>query len=101
MLRIHRTSLYQRLERARSRVRSNGSLPTGAFEIAQIMGWSDICMAVRYTHATGDGIRRAMQLLTSTGAGKGNGKVLQLQNWTDTKVPTSNGNGQQALPVSA
>ena len=28
------------------------------------MGWSDIRMAIRYTHATGDGIRRAMQLLT-------------------------------------
>jgi integrase len=31
----------------------------------------------------------------------GNGKVVQLQNWTDTKVPTLNGNGQHALPVSA
>ena len=65
------------------------------------MGWSDTSMAMRYTYATGDGIRRAMQLLTQTGMGKGNGKVLQLQNWTDTKVPTSNGNGQHALPVSA
>ena len=65
------------------------------------MGWSDIRMAMRYTHATGDGIRRAMQLLTQTGVGKGNGKVLQLQNSTDTKVPTLNGNGQHALPVSA
>ena len=65
------------------------------------MGWSDIRMAMRYTHATGDGIRRAMQLLTQNGVGKGNGKVLQLQNWTDTKVPTVNGNGQHALPVSA
>jgi hypothetical protein len=63
------------------------------------MGWSDIRMAMRYTHATGDGIRRAMQLLTQTGVG--NGKVMQLQNLTDTKVPTSNGNGQHALPVSA
>ena len=63
------------------------------------MGWSDIRMAMRYTHSTGDGIRRAMQLLTNTGVG--NGKVVQLQNWTDTKVPTLNGNGQQALPVSA
>ena len=41
---------------------------------------------MRYTHATGEGIRRAMQLLTQTGMGKGNGKVLQLQNWTDTKA---------------
>ena len=40
----------------------------------------------------------AMQLLTQTGAG--NGKVVQLENWTDTKVPTVNGNGQHALPVS-
>ncbi len=56
-------------------------------------------MAMRYTHATGDGIRRAMQLLTQTGVG--NGKVVQFQNWTDTKVPTLNGNGQHALPVSA
>lgn len=55
--------------------------------------------SVRATHATGDGIRRAMQLLTQTGVG--NGKVVQLQNWTDTKVPTLNGNGQHALPVSA
>ena len=78
-----------------------GDRGTSAFEIAQIMGWSDIRMAMRYTHATGDGIRRAMQLLTQTGVGKGNGKVLQLQNWTDTKVPTVNGNGQHALPVSA
>jgi hypothetical protein len=31
----------------------------------------------------------------------GNGKVVQLQNWTDTKVPTLNGNGQHALPVNA
>ena len=61
------------------------------------MGWSDIRMAMRYTHATGDGIRRAMQLLT----GVGNGKVVQLENWTVTKVPTVNGNGQHALPVSA
>jgi len=73
-----------------------GDRGASAFEIAQIMGWSDIRMAMRYTHATGDGIRRAMQLLT----GAGNGKVVQLQNWTDTKVPTLNGNGQHALPVS-
>ena len=46
-------------------------------------------------------IRKAMQLLTTTGVGQGNGKVLQLENWTDTKVPISNGNGQHALPVSA
>ena len=78
-----------------------GDRGASAFEIAQIMGWSDIRMAMRYTYATGDGIRRAMQLLTQTGLGKGNGKVLQLQNWTDTKVPTLNGNGQHALPVSA
>ena len=56
-------------------------------------------MALRYTHATGDGIRRAMHLVTQTGVG--NGKVVQLQNWTDTKVPTLNGNGQHALPVNA
>ena len=74
-----------------------GDPGASAFEIAQIMGWSDIRMAMRYTHATGDGIRRAMQLLT----GAGNGKVVRLQNWTDTKVPTVNGNGQHALPVSA
>jgi hypothetical protein len=78
-----------------------GDRGASAFEIAQIMGWSDIRMAMRYTHATGEGIRRAMQLLTKAGVGKGNGKVLQLENWTDTKVPTSNGNGQHALPVSA
>ena len=77
-----------------------GDRGASAFEIAQIMGWSDIRMAMRYTHATGDGIRRAMQLLTQTGVGKG-GKVVQLQNWTDTKVATSNGNGQHALPVNA
>ena len=41
-----------------------GDRGASAFEIAQIMGWSDIRMAMRYTHATGDGIRRAMQLLT-------------------------------------
>jgi hypothetical protein len=69
------------------------------FEIAQIMGWSDIRMAMRYTHDTGDGIRRAMQLQTQKGVW--NGKVVQLQNWTDTKVPTLDGNGQHALPVSA
>jgi len=55
------------------------------------MGWSDIRMAMRYTHATGDGIRRAMQLLTQTGVGKENGKVVQLQNWTDTKHQTGTG----------
>jgi len=60
------------------------------------MGWSDIRMAMRYTHATGDGIRRAMQLLTQTGVGKG--KVVQLQNWTDTKVPTLNGKGSMRCP---
>jgi hypothetical protein len=56
---------------------------------------------MRYTNATGDGIRRAMQLIKKSGEGKGNGKVLQLQNWTDIKVTTSKGNGQHALPVSA
>ena len=76
-----------------------GDRGASAFEIAQIMGWSDIRMAMRYTDATGDGIRRAMQLLTSTGAGKGNGNGFPIQNWTDTKVPTLNGNGQHALPV--
>lgn len=76
-----------------------GDRGASAFEIAQIMGWSDIRMAMRYTHATCDGIRRAMHLLTQTGVG--NGKVVQLQNWTDTKVPTLNGNGQHELPVSA
>ena len=55
-------------------------------------------MAMRYTHATGDGIRRAMQLLTQTGVGKGNGKVLQLQNWTDTKVPHQTGTGSMRFP---
>jgi hypothetical protein len=44
-----------------------GDRGASAFEIPQIMGWSDIRMAMRYTHATGDGIRRAMQLLTQTG----------------------------------
>ncbi len=63
------------------------------------MGWSDIRMTMRYTHATGDGIRRAMHLLTQTGVG--NGKVVQLENSTVTKVPTVNGNGQHTLPVSA
>ena len=43
----------------------------------------------------------AAQLLTKAGVGNGNGKVLQLENWTDTKVTTLNGNGQHALPVSA
>jgi ATP-dependent exoDNAse (exonuclease V) alpha subunit len=43
--------------------------------------------------------RARMHLLTQTGVG--NGKVVQFQNWTDTKVPTLNGNGQHALPVSA
>jgi hypothetical protein len=62
-----------------------GDRGASAFEIAQIMGWSDIRMAMRYTHATGDGIRRAMQLLTQTGVG--NGKVLQLQNWNRHKSP--------------
>ena len=51
------------------------------------------------TRTLQDGIRRAMHLVTQTGVG--NGKVVQLQNWTDTKVPTSIGNGQHALPVSA
>ena len=77
-----------------------GDRGASALEIAQIMGWSDIRMAMRYAHATGDGIRRAMQLLTQAGAGKKSGKVVQLQNWTDTKVPTLDGNGQPALPVS-
>lgn len=51
-----------------------GDRGASAFEIAQIMGWSNIRMAMRYTHATGDGIRRAMQLLTQTGVG-GRGAV--------------------------
>jgi len=48
-----------------------GDREASAFEIAQIMGWSDIRMAIRYTYATGDGIRRAMNLLTQTEAGQG------------------------------
>jgi len=60
-----------------------GDRGASAFEIAQIMGWSDIRMAMRYTHATGDGIRRAMQLLTQTGVG--NGKVVQLQRWRESE----------------
>src|SRR3989442_12280812 len=32
-----------------------GDRGASAFEIAKIMGWSDIRMAMRYTHATGDG----------------------------------------------
>jgi len=70
-----------------------------AFEIAQIMGWSDIRMAMRYTHATGDGLRRAMQLLTQNTGTKNSPKV-GFANWTDAKVPTVNQNGQHALPVS-
>jgi len=59
-----------------------------AFEIAQIMGWSDIRMAMRYTHATGDGLRRAMQLLTEkTGTAKE--ARLRFVNRTDGKTPLS------------
>ena len=46
-----------------------GDRGASAFEIAQVMGWSDIRMAMRYTHATGEGIRRAMQLLTQNKPG--------------------------------
>jgi hypothetical protein len=54
-----------------------GDRGASALEIAQIMGWSAIRIAMRYTHVTGDGIRRAMELLTHTGVGRG--KVLQLR----------------------
>jgi len=33
-----------------------GDRGASAFEIAQIMGWSDIRIAMRYTYAIGDGI---------------------------------------------
>jgi hypothetical protein len=77
-----------------------GDRGASAFEIAQIMGWSDIRMAMRYTHATGDGLRRAMQLLTQNTGTKNSPKV-GFANWTDAKVPTVNQNGQHALSVSA
>ena len=78
-----------------------GDRGASAFEIAQIMGWSDIRMAMRYTHATGEGMRRAMQLLTH-GKSEMNGVIIPtIAEWTDTKVPTVERKGQHALPVSA
>ena len=71
-----------------------------AFEIAQVMGWSDIRMAMRYTHATGEGIRRAMQLLTKSKTGTNGRSNPSTEDRNDAKVPTKDGNGQQVLPVS-
>jgi len=78
-----------------------GDRGASAFEIAQVMGWSDIRMAMRYTHATGEGIRRAMQLLTQRKPGTNGRSNLSTEDWNDAKVPTADGNGQQALPVSS
>jgi tetratricopeptide (TPR) repeat protein len=64
-------------------------LGASAFEIAQIMGWSDIRIAMRYTHATGDGIRRAMQLLTQSKSGTSGRTTVSSEDWTVTKVPHS------------
>ncbi len=40
-----------------------GDLGATQFELQQIFGWTNPQMAARYTHATGDGMRRAMELL--------------------------------------
>src|SRR3989442_3302912 len=74
-----------------------GDRGASAFEIAQIMGWSDIRIAMRYTHATSDGMRRAMQLLSQK-PGMKRPSVLSREGWTDAKVPTVSRNGQRALP---
>jgi integrase len=81
-----------------------GDRGASAFEIAALLGWSDIRMAMRYAHATGDGLRRAAEMLAQAPevekavavGGVIEGKFGQ----TDAKVPTSKKNGQHALPVS-
>jgi hypothetical protein len=42
-----------------------------AFTLASIFGWSDICMALRYTHATDEARRRAVDNLSKTAPPRG------------------------------
>ena len=69
-----------------------GDRGASAFEIAQIMGWSDIRMAMRYTHVTSDGMRRAMQLLTHCKVGDELRRQFGSCQLDRHKIPTVEGN---------
>jgi len=62
------------------------------------MGWSDIRMAMRYTHATGKGIRRAMQLLTQSKTGRMEVPIQALRIGTTQKSPHQTGTGSKRCP---
>ena len=47
----------------RSAVLANPSRGADAFALAEIFGWSDVRMALRYTHATDESKRRAVENL--------------------------------------
>ena len=55
------------------------------FTLAYIFGWSDIRMAMRYTHATNDTMRQAVRSLDSLSARLGN--VLATKTKTAGAVP--------------
>src|SRR5829696_10306998 len=66
-----------------------------------LKSWDGQTFACNALHARYRRRHSPCDAVTNTnGSGEG-GKVVQLQNWTDTKVPTLDGNGQPALPVSA
>jgi len=56
-------------------------------------------MAMRYTQATSDGIRRAMQLISQKPGMKKPG-VLSREGWTDAKVPRVSRNGARDIRKS-
>ena len=54
---------------------------------------------MRYTQATSDGIRRAMQLISQKPGMKKPG-VLSREGWTDAKVPRVSRNGARDIRKS-
>ena len=56
----HRRCFHDRRHTAATRMADGGA---DAFALAEIFGWSDVRMAPRYTHATDESKRRAVENL--------------------------------------